>query len=488
MNPDPIPPTMAAALDPDEFRRLAGEVATILARHLEAAHAREPGLPVLPPVAPDRLLAEWPSGFPATAGGRVTDWLERVLAASNHLHHPRYVGHQVTAPLPMAAVCNLAVSLLNNAMAVYEMGPAATVMERRLIEWMSHLAGWPVGADGVFTHGGSVGNLTALLAARQVGAGFDVWKEGSHAGQPLALLASDQAHYCVRRAMQIMGGGEASVIPVASDERFRLRPEALPAALQKAREEGRRVIGVAASAASTATGAFDPLEPIAEFCAREGLWLHVDGAHGASFLLSDRLRPLLRGLERADSLVWDAHKMMLMPALTTAVLFREGRHSHAAFAQQASYLYVDEGDEPPWYDVGLRTLECTKQMIGFPLYAALQVLGTEFFARYVESRVDLAARFAARLREAPDFDLPVEPEANIVCFRHRPPEGVDGNAWQTAIRRGLLAEGSFYLVQTSLRGQIHLRTTIIHPMTTEDDLLALLDTIRGLARRLSATG
>lgn len=436
---------------------------------------------MLPNASPAQALEAWPGSFPPGAGQvSVEDLFARVLAGSNHLHDPRYVGHQVTAPLPLAALADLVAALLNNSMAVYEMGPVATAMEQRVLRFLADSLGLGAAADGVLTSGGSIGNLTALLAARQAKAGFDAWREGASAGPPLAILASEQTHYCVRRAAAILGLGEAGVVEVAVDERFRMRPGDLPAALERARARGRRVIAVVASAGSTAAGAFDPLRPIADFCAAHDLWLHVDGAHGGAAALSPRTRHLVEGVGRADSVVVDAHKMMLMPALVTAVLYRDGSRAWGAFAQDASYLF--HANEDAWADVGTRTLECTKKMLSLKLYATLSVYGTQMFGDYVANAFDLARRFAARIAAAPDFELAVEPECNIVCFRHVLAGTDDLDALQARIRAHVVASGAFYLVQTRLRGALWLRTTLINALTTDDDLSALLDALRAAAR------
>ena len=477
---DPLPDAFA----PEAFRTRGHRLIDELADYLGRATRGEP-MAVLPWVEPNASLKAWPADFPLDPAPGASDLLARVVAGSNHLHHPRYVGHQVTAPLPLAALCEMVGTLLNNGTAVYEMGPVSVPMERALIRWMANLVGFGPAADGVFTSGGSIGNLTALLAARQAKAGFDVWTQGNAGGPPLAVLASEQSHYCVRRAVQIMGWGQGGVVPVPVDDRFRLRVDALDDALRAARQAGRRVIAVVASAGSTATGAFDPLGEIADFCARHDLWLHVDGAHGASAVLSDRYRHLLTGIERADSVVWDAHKMMLMPALITTVLFRDGRRSYESFAQEASYLFAEgQPTDQQWFNGGLRTLECTKRMMAVTLYVSLATHGTRLFADYLTATLDLAQRFAARLRAAPDFELAVEPQGNIVCFRHTPPGASDLDRLQEQIRRRILADGSFYLVQTRLPAGIFLRTTLINPLTGDDDLAALLEAVRAGAKSI----
>jgi L-2,4-diaminobutyrate decarboxylase len=482
-------------LDPEAFRDAGHRLVDRLADYLARAMRGE--MPVLPWADPGALAAEWPASFPAEAGGAAAleALVARAIAEANHLHHPRYVGHQVTSPLPLVALSALPAALLNNSMAVYEMGPGATAMERAVIRFLAGTIGFGGGADGVLTSGGSAGNLTALLAARQAKAGWDAWMHGDHGGPPLAVLGSAQAHYSIGRAAQIMGWGSGGFVPVPVDARYRMRADALDAAMRAAESEGRKVIAVAASACSTATGSFDPLPEIAAFAAERGLWMHVDGAHGASAALSSKHRHLVAGIERADSVVWDAHKMMLVPSLVTAVLFREGGRSYEAFAQEASYLFAlghdraASGPKPPrasareevWFDIGRRTLECTKRMMSLELYAALATAGTRFFDEYVTATFDLAARFAARLERELDFELPVEPACNIVCFRHRPSTIADDGALdrlQVAIRRRLIADGAFYLAQTALGGRVYLRVTLINPLTTDADLEALVYRIR----------
>jgi L-2,4-diaminobutyrate decarboxylase len=457
------------AYDPEAFRSLGHQAVDALADHLAQAQAR--ALPVLPWREPDEQLAHWPADFTPEGGEDPMAILARVLDASHHLQHPRYLGHQCSAPLPLTAVLGLAADLINNPSAVYEMGPVSTAMERSLVQWLSGRVGYDAGtAGGVFTHGGSAGNLTALLAARQASTPYDVWEEGYRVPLDLCIVTSEQTHYSVRRSAQVLGLGARNVITVPTDARFRLRADALEQALDAAQAQGRKILAVVGSAGSTATGAIDPLEAMADLCEARGLWFHVDGAHSGAFVVSDRLRPALAGIERAHSVVIDAHKMLMMPSLATAVLFRDEGHSFETFSQQASYLF-DRTARQEWYNLAHRTLECTKRFLSLDLYTALKVRGTDFFARYVESRVDLASWFADAIEARPGWELAVRPEANIVCFRI-PGEG---DASQTAARDALVREGSFHLVKTQLRGRTWLRTTLINPLTTEQDLEALMD-------------
>lgn len=184
----------AAAYDPETFRREAHQLVETLADYLARA-GRGDG-PVLPWAAPAVNVDRFAAAFPEEPAGGFADLIARVLSGSNHLHHPRYAGHQVTAPVPLAALCDAVSSLLDNGMAVYEMGPVSTAMERNVLRWMAARLGLPESTDGVLTSGGSAGNLTALLAARQAKAGYDAWNGGAHAGPPLAVLVP---RWCPRR-------------------------------------------------------------------------------------------------------------------------------------------------------------------------------------------------------------------------------------------------------------------------------------------------
>jgi len=211
------------------------------------------------------------------------------------------------------------------------------------------------------------------------------------------------------------------------------------------------------------------------------VWMHVDGAHGGGAVVSDRLRTALRGIERADSVVIDAHKMLLAPALATLVVFRDGRRSFETFSQQAAYIFGGQDPTETWYDLAQRTLECTKRMLGLQVYASLKVLGTDFFAAYVERMYDLGRGFGEHIAQRPHWELATVPEGNIVCFRYAPPGIADADAFQARVREAIVRDGSFYLVKTILRGKTYLRCTLINPRTEWSDLEALLKRVESEA-------
>jgi L-2,4-diaminobutyrate decarboxylase len=359
-------------------------------------------------------------------------------------------------------------------MAVFEMGPAAAPIEHAIVHWLAEQIGFGDGAGGVLTSGGSVGNLTALLAARQVARAGD-------ADRPVVLVSSE-SHYSIARAVRIMG---LDAVSVAVDDRLRLDPRALDDAAEAATG---RPFAIVAAAGSTGCGAFDPLPEVAAIAKARGLWLHVDAAHGAGVVLSRRHRALAAGIELADSVVWDAHKLLMMPALVTAVLFRDNRAGAAAFAQDAAYLFSGASAADEWWDVGLRTIECTKRMMALELHATLRAHGVSLFRDVVDRLIALGGALAARVTVAPDFELLVEPEANIVCFRHVPDGVADRDAHNAALRARVVRDGRFYIVQTRSRGAIWLRCALMNPLAEARDLDDLLDHLRAISAAADVAG
>lgn len=442
--------------------------------YLTKAGAREEAVIRQPPMA--ELAGRLDLDRMITGGGLAGDRLERFLAeylaASTRLHHPGYMAHQVAVPEPRAAVAALVDAVTNNAMAIYEMGPAAATVEDAVLRWMLTKAGWsPQTGAGVLTHGGSLANLTALLAARGRAAP-EAWEDGTP--RDLVVVTSLSSHYSIARAAALLGLGQNAVRTAPTDADGRMDPVGLAALLRTERAEGRRVMAVVANACGTALGLYDPLRPIAETCRAQGIWLHVDGAHGASALVSRTHRTRMDGIDLADSLVWDAHKMLRTPTLCAAVLTRDRRDLDAAFREEASYLFHDK--DQPGFDFIHRTVECTKAGLGLKAFFALAVDGEAALEAYVDRQFALARDAAALLRRD-GFTVAAEPQANIVCFRT---DGSDDD--QLAIRRHLTQAGDHYLSSAEHGGRRWLRLTLMNPATGLEDVAALATAIRRLTR------
>ena len=493
---------IAAAYDPELVRAAGGRLVQLLAEHLRVVQSGDG--PVLNWAQPETNIAAARARLDAgdaaigvdsaTLVARFEQLIQETLARGQNLHHPHYAGHQVPASLPLAGLFDAVTTLTNQVMAIYEMGPWATAVEHAVVEQLGEAMGFMPGRfGGLVTSGGSLANLTALLTARNVALG-ESWSQGLAGKSPApVLVAHAEAHYCVTRSAGILGIGTDQIVRVPLDGRRRMDVNRLDEILANLRSKNVPIVAVSAAACATPIGAFDPLTDVADVCRRHDVWLHVDAAHGGAACLSAKHRHLVNGLELADSVVCDAHKMLFIPALCALVFYRERQHRFAAFEQAAPYLFDPSAPGLAEYDSGLSNLECTKRAAAMGLWGVWSLFGRQLFEALVDSTFDVAAQFYELLAEQPDFEPFCRPECNIVVFRYVPPELRDApaehlDAFQFALRRRVIQSGDFYLVQIRLDGRSYLRTTIMNPLTTLEHLRRLLDVLREQGGRLLAEG
>ncbi|HEV3376429.1 MAG TPA: pyridoxal-dependent decarboxylase [Thermoleophilaceae bacterium] len=460
--------------DVDAYERAARAGVAAVARYVAASQAGEGPAVSAPPL--EDVLEELDLRRLVREGGldadRLGPWLETFLERSTRLHHPGELAHQVASPDIGAALADLVHGAINQPMSIYEMGAAANAAEVAVVEWMAERIGWGPGAGGVLTHGGSLANLTGLLAARAAAAP-SAWTDG--VGGDLAVLAPPSAHYSVKRSVAMLGLGELAVVPLDVDEYERIVPAGLEAAVERSAAGGRRPMALVAAACATSTGLHDDLDAIGRFCRERGIWFHVDAAHGASALLSEEHRHLLRGIEQSDSVVWDAHKMLRTSSLCAAVLVREAPRLEAAFRQQASYLIYDD-PQAAGPDLLGRQVECTKAPLGLKVLLNLALRGERGLGEYVAEQYDKTLRFWELISACEGFECLCRPESNILCFRYG-----DDDALQIELRERLLSEGRFHLSSTVVSGVRWLRMSVMAPATSEETIEELLEAIERLA-------
>lgn len=438
------------------------------------------------PVSTPRTSAELAERFdePLPLGlhpaSRVAERIEQdVMSDANRLAHPMAMGHQVSAPLPVAVWMESVISALNQSIAVAEMSPTATVVETQVIRWMTGLIGWGSRAGGTFTSGGTEATFTALLAARAA-ALPGAWEDGV-GDDPPVVLCGEHAHYAVTRAVAQLGLGRKRAIAIPSRD-WRLDPAALAAELDRHAAAGTKVMAVVATAGSTATGSFDDLEAIAELCDARGVWLHVDGAHGASALLSERHRARVRGIARARSVAWDAHKMMLAPLAAGMLLVRDEHMLANAFAQQAPYLFHG-GDGRAW-DQGTRSFQCSRRADALKVWAMLERYGADGLGAVYDHLCAMACHLYDLIGARRDVVALHAPESNILCFRwvgdgSRDDAALD--AFNRELRERYNRSGHGWITSTVLGERRVLRVTIMNPRTMPGHLERLLDGLAGEA-------
>lgn len=398
---------------------------------------------------------------------------EKILSNSIDFHNKGYMGHQVSVTLPLTALTAALIAYLNHCTTVYELGMAGNAMEKIVISHLAPKYGYHKGATGIITSGGSMGNLTALVTAR-TSSGLSEDDYGK-----LAIMTSIESHYSVSRAAKIMGIKSGNIITVPSGKDFSMCTDLLEPLYQKAVKEGKIVFCVVGCACTTSVGAYDDLEKISEFAGKHQIWFHVDGAHGGAAIFSDKYKYLLKGIERSDSLIVDFHKMMMVPPLSTAVIYNTGNREINECSPKAVYLWQDQQSDE-WYHSAKHTLECTKPATVLHTYAIMRLYGDEIYQQYVDTLYDLGVTFAKMIKAVPNMELAMEPCSNIVCFRFLPDEG-NLDEVNKRISEELLKDGTFYIVNTTVRDKFYLRVTLMNPLTDENRLKELLEKIKEIA-------
>jgi aromatic-L-amino-acid decarboxylase len=465
------------AWDEATLRAAAHRVAELAADHI----VRLPDGPVFRPV-PVELAEQWRTEKWAAAGTGIEQLLaelERdVLPFPFGNGHPRFHAWVNSPP------------------------DRALHIERLVIRWLADMAGLPPTAGGLLLSGGSLATVTALAAARETHAPFDVRADGLAGGVPLTVYAGHEAHSAVTKAVELLGMGRRNVRLVGSDAGRRLDAGLLDRALTDAGPRPEHPIAVVATAGTTSTGAIDPLDEIADVCARHDVWLHVDGAYGAPAVLTERFRGRLAGLARADSVAIDPHKWLYVPVDAGALLVRDPARLRDAFSLIPAYLRVEHDpdgvSDAPW--VSEYGPEQTRPFRALRVWAALKSTGRDGYRRLIDRDLDLAGTLAARVRAHPSLELDAA-GLSVVCFRYRDagePAGaqsdqvqsdqVQSDRVQSDIARRVQLSGHSFLTTTELDGRTVLRACFINPLTTDADIDALVDLVTGLGDLRAGSG
>ena len=363
---------------------------------------------------------------------------------------PRFMAYIPGGALFHSAIGDFIAAVTNKYSGFASASPGAVRLENACTAWLAEVVGFPKDSAGTLTSGGSIANLTAIVAARDA-------RDEDGGG---AIYRTRFAHYCVDKALHIAGRGKAPRRVIATDERLRMSPQALDEAMTRDAADGIRPWLVVASAGTVDTGAIDPLDEIADVCARHGAWLHVDGAYGGLFSLCDEGKTKLGGIERADSVALDPHKTLFLPYGTGAVLVRDRRHLLASFSASADYIRpLGESEVGP--SPADLSPELTRHFRALRLWLPLQLAGIDAFRAAQTEKLKLARYFHARLSEIDGFDPGPEPQLSVVAFRYIPKDGSDPNAFNEQLLRDLLDEGRIMFSGTRIDGTYLIRCAIL---------------------------
>lgn len=387
---------------------------------------------------------------------------------------PRFMGYVPGGGLFHAAIGDFLAAASNKYAGFAPAAPGAVRLENAVVGWLARTIGFPAAAAGTLTSGGSLANLTAVVAAREA-----LDEDGGG-----AVYLSATAHHCIDKALRIAGRRRAPRRLVPTDARHRMRADALAELLERDSADGIRPWLVVASAGTVDSGAVDPLDDIAALCERHGAWFHVDGAYGGLFMLCEEGRRALGGIERADTVALDPHKALFLPYGTGAVVAREGRALHDAFSASADYIRpFGEGDVGP--SPGDLSPELTRHFRALRLWLPLQLAGIRAFRSAQSEKIALARHFHRRLAAIPGWEVGPPPDLSIVAFRYRP-RGGDADAFNRRLLQRLQEEGRVFLSGTRIDGADWLRCAILSFRTHLDHVEEALEVLPRLAAALEA--
>ena len=362
---------------------------------------------------------------------------------------PRFMAYIPGGGVPYSALGDLLAATSNKYSGFASASPGAVRIENACVAWLASVIGFPHEAAGTLTSGGSIANLTAVVAAREA---RDPEGEG-------AVYVTRFAHYCVDKALHIAGRGRSPKRIIPTDESYRMSVEALEQALEEDRRNGIRPWIVIASAGTVDTGAIDPLREIAELCRRYGAWFHVDGAYGGLFALCEEGKALLRGIEQADSVALDPHKTLFLPYGTGAVVVRDGKLLQDAFSATGEYIRpLGESEVGP--SPADLSPELTRHFRALRLWLPLQMAGIGAFRAAQSEKLALARYFHARLSEIDGFDPGPEPQLSVVAFRYLPKSG-DVDEFNERLMQHIQQEGRVMMSGTRIDGSYRLRCAIL---------------------------
>lgn len=460
---------MQTALDPLEH------VAELFSQILVERREQEARQPVVPPSDPETLRNALDLELPEhgqdleTVGQHLRELVRHTpTTASGSFFNQLFGGRE-----PAALLGEAVAAALNNSMYTYKVGGAQVLVELELIHQMGLRVGFE-NADGVFTPGGSLSNLTGMLLARD--RVRPRMRAEGFSGPRLRVYTSKDSHYSVAKAVTLLGIGANNLVKIAVDQRGRMLPAALDQAIRADIAAGHQPMMVNATAGTTVLGAFDPLEGLADVCGEHDLWLHVDGAFGGSAVLDPDQAHNLAGCDRADSVSWDAHKVMGAQLSCSVVLVREPGLLANSLDENASYLFQGDDQE---LNPGTRSLQCGRRNDALKLWTLWQSLGNQGLAKRVARLRSLALQAAQLVREAPGLKLSREPEFLNVCFSVA---GVSAEKLCAELTDRGLAMVGYAMVD----GKAVVRLALVNAQVGEDDVELLFENLVEVAAELRA--
>ncbi|MFC5044286.1 pyridoxal phosphate-dependent decarboxylase family protein [Aquimarina hainanensis] len=400
-------------------------------------------------------------------------------------HNPQYVAHLNCPILIPALVGDLIASSVNTAVETWDQSTSATLIEQEMIRWISNEFKFPKEADGVFTSGGTQSNFMALLMARDHYAfkhfGLNLKENGwADVVSKFRFFCSDKAHFSIKKNAALLGMGYNSVITIETDERMKMKPEALVQAIEKEKQHGNIPIGIVATMGTTDFGSFDPLTTISKIAKEYDIWLHADGAYGGCYVITDTHKHLLESVQYADSVTVDFHKTMFQPVCSSAFIAKNRQHFRYV-SYYADYLNPLESRDTECPNLIEKSLQTTRRFDALKLWFTLKVTGQKTLASYLEAVHLLAQEIYHEIKNDPFFEVIHEPELSTLVFRFKA-KGIEDNTIHDTInlfiKNTLFKSGQTSVASTKYNGNTYLKFTLLNPKSTISNLIDIINQIK----------
>ena len=463
-------------MDTDEFRRIGHNMIDMIADYLE--HIEDQALfPEVTPRHLDELFSEPLPQEPTDAEEVIRQIQEKLLPFCCHVNHPGYFGLITPTPTPVGILGDLMASALNQNLGAYAVGPSAVAMERRTVRWLTDLVGYDESAGGNLTSGGTLANLIGLKLARD-------WttKDGAqHDGMQArwAVYVSEERHVSIDKAVDAVGAGRNGLRTLPSDDEFRVRIDALEAAIAEDLQKGIRPMCIIGIAGTTNTGSVDPLAKLREISDRIGVWFHVDAAYGGGVILSEKRQHLLEKINIADSITMDPHKWFYAPLDAGAILVKDGSRLTTSFGMMPAYLTDEMDAEGERYQYYVHGFEQSRRFRGLKVWMSFKRYGARQIGQWVDANIEQAEHMYTLCKQYPDLRTAVRPQMSAICIRYQP-EGLDEQRLDQIHRevvRRIEKGGRFWISTTVLKGQSYFRINPVNFRTRAAHMEALLEEI-----------
>ena len=411
--------------------------------------------------------------------------INQVIDHSVVFDHPFFMNQMFGKVQPIAFIADIILGLLNISSYTYEVAPAMTLIEKEIVSNLTAKI-WGKGqGDGVFTSGGSLSNINALFLARE-----RYLKNSKQKGlfneKPVSIFVSDQAHYSFTKGVNYLGFGLDSLVLIPSDNKAKIDVNYLNKAIAKSKKEGRVPLLLVGIAGTTMSGSYDDLQSLANIAKKNNIWFHVDAAFGGSFLFSKKLKDRLKGIEHADSVTWNFHKVMGITISAASFLTKEKSVLNKAFSVDANYLFHKKDYD---YDLGQKTLQGGRRPDAFKLWVSWKYHGNLGFAKHVEKLHQAALTLATLIEGNKDLTLFAKPESSIVCFNYTPNKYKhkslgEINEINKEIRTRIFNKGKIILNYSQIHDTVYLRCVLLDPEFTDKQLSHIIDTVINTAEAI----